>query len=161
MKIALVILIMMLSFLFGNSVADKYKNQYQFSVYLKNFATYFKSNLIMFKTDVVKIIDDYLMVEKNQQVKFNDIFIKENYIYKINETAINNYIIEKEDAFTIYTFLSFLGKNHYEFEDEKVNSFLNFLEIKQKDYLKNIKEKGVLSQKIILSIGLIISILIW
>ena len=70
-------------------------------------------------------------------------------------------ISKEEDALTIYTFLSSLGQNNYEFEDEKINSFLAFLEVKIAEYFTNIKVKGVLTEKIMLAVGLIISILVW
>lgn len=175
MKIALVILIMLASYLIGQSIKDRVKNEYDFIVYLKNFTIFLKSNFSMFKVDIVQIIDDFILLQDNDinggnsiykascnsYKEFNKIFCKENGVYKIIKSEIEKNNNINEDSFVIFNYLESLGSNSYEFEENKINSFLIFLETKQKEYFDNIKTKGVLSQKVIISIGLIVSILIW
>jgi hypothetical protein len=160
MKVASIIMIMSSSFLIGNNVKKKVKNEYKFLLYLKNFVIYLRSNFNMFKSNLVTILNEYIALQENNN-DFNLIFDKRDEIYIINKEAIYSNISKEEDALTIYTFLSSLGQNNYEFEDEKINSFLAFLEVKIAEYFTNIKVKGVLTEKIMLAVGLIISILVW
>ena len=161
MKILLVVFIMLSSFLIGSGVKQKIKNEYSFLVYLKNFVVFLKSNFNMFKVDIVSIIDEYIKFQDDKNGKYNAIFQKNNEIYIINYRAVCDNNSNEEDKHTIYTFLNAMGKSNYEFEDEKINSFLYFLQNKMKEYCDNIKEKGVLTEKIMLAVGLIISILVW
>ena len=115
----------------------------------------------MFKADIVQIIDEFTLFQDENNKKFNKIFQKENGVYEIIRAEIENNNSNEQDSFMIFSFLDSIGSNGYEFEEDKINVFLNFLEMKQKEYFEYIKTKGVLSQKVIMSVGLIISILIW
>ena len=61
----------------------------------------------------------------------------------------------------MFSFLSTVGNNDYEYENNKINSFIIYLNEREKVYLDNIKLKGELTLKILISIGLVVSILVW
>lgn len=161
MKILLILIIMIISFLVGYSYKKRIQNELDFLKYMKNFAEYLKSNINLFKNDVVEIIDEFKISCNSKILKFNQIFIKNEYIYHFSLENIENYLSEKETSFIIFNFLKSIGTNEYEFEGERINSFIFYIDSKISDYVKKVKEEGDLFFKIALSIGAIISILVW
>lgn len=161
MKILLVILIMLLFFIFGYMYKQEIKSQYDFIVYLKNYSNFLSSNISLFKNNFVKITDDFLNLNSQKNAKFNKIFAKNGEIYSISQKNIDFFLKIEQDRQVVFSFLSTVGNNDYEYENNKINSFIIYLNEREKVYLDNIKLKGELTLKILISIGLVVSILVW
>mgnify|MGYP002522047267 CR=1 FL=1 len=161
MKILLVILIMLLFFIFGYMYKQEVKSQYDFMVYLKNYSNFLSSNISLFKNNLVKITDDFLNLNSQKNAKFNKIFVKNGEIYSISQKNIDFFLKNEQDRQVVFSFLSTVGNNDYEYENNKINSFIIYLNEREKVYLDNIKLKGELTLKILISIGLVVSILVW
>lgn len=119
------------------------------------------SNIILFKNNVVEIIDNYIIMQNNKNAKFNKLFLKNNNLYSYNEEFLYSILLDKSEANIIFQYLQQIGKNEYEFERKKNESISEILKIKINESFENINKKGDLYLKILLSIGAIISILIW
>lgn len=161
MKILLVILIMLLFFIFGYMYKQEVKSQYDFMVYLKNYSNFLSSNISLFKNNLVKITDDFLNLNSQKNAKFNKIFVKIGEIYSISQKNVDFFLKNEQDRQVVFSFLSTIGNNDYEYENNKINSFIIYLNEREKVYLDNIKFKGELTLKILISIGLVVSILVW
>ena len=161
MKILLVILIMLLFFIFGYMYKQNIKSQYDFMVYLKNYSNFLSSNISLFKNNFVKITDDFLNLNSQKNAKFNKIFVKNGEIYSISQKNIDFFLKNEQDRQVVFSFLSTVGNNDYEYENNKINSFIIYLNEREKVYMDNIKLKGELTLKILISIGLVVSILVW
>lgn len=161
MKIVIVILIIILFWIIGFYIKYKYKSEYSFLIYLKNFYQYYISNVTLFKNNIVEVINNYIITHKNKNAKYNNIFIKNGNIYGFNIEILKYYILKKTDIDIIYNSLNNLGKSDYYFEKECIKECLLFLDKKLNESELNLKNKGELYFKLLLSIGVILAIIIW
>lgn len=161
MKILAVVLIIILFGCIGYFYRNKLINKHLFLKYISSFYEYYLSNVILFQNSLVEIIDNYIIMHKNKNANYNKLFLKNNNIYVYNREFLESEINNKEETNIIYTYLSGLGKNNFELEKDKIISVKNYLDEKVKKVETEIKTKGELYFKIMLSIGAIISILIW
>ena len=161
MKILIVVCVMLICFFIGIGYKKKYQEKYNFLIYLKNFATFLKSNLNLFKVNLVEIIDNFTKLQVDKNIKFNDIFIKNNEVYEFSKENLDLVKLNIEDSNIIFTFLSSIGKNEYFFEEEKINNFITFLDKKTEEYSSFVRTKGDLTLKLAIAIGCVISIIIW
>ena len=88
MKLVLVLIIMSVSFFIGQVYKKKLKSEYDFLIYLKNFSEFLKSNINLFKNNLVEIIDSYILLDENKNAKFMQIFQKKGEIYEISQENI-------------------------------------------------------------------------
>lgn len=161
MKILLILSILTMFFLIGYFYKQKVKNNYQFLVYLKNYVLFLKSNISLYKVNMVKITDDFLKLQNEKNAKYNKIFVKNGEIYSVLPENVEYFVQNKEDSLIINSFFEKLGKNDYEYENHKIDKFLIYLDERQKIYFSDIKIKGDLTLKILIAVGLVISILVW
>ena len=160
MKIVSVILILSSGFFVGYNYKHNMIKQTDFFIELKNFVGYFKSNLNLFKTNVIEIFDNYI-IKKKKSANISNYFIKNAEIYQINEEKLNKIIKNKQECFIICNFFKTIGTNEYEFEIQKIISFEKYLDEKISEYSLYAKNKGELFFKIALSVSAVIAILIW
>ena len=90
-----------------------------------------------------------------------EIFRKNGEIYVIDEEKVKKYVGSAEEKTVICGFLNGIGTNEYGYETEKFKNFSNYLEEKKRTSLSEIKLKADLLFKVALSVGGVISILIW
>lgn len=161
MKLILIFMLMLISFFVGYLYKNKIQNELNFLFFIKNFSEYLKSSINLFKNNIVEIIDEFKILENQKNAKYNKIFIKNTQIYEFSLKNIENLISDTQISFTIFNFLNSLGTNEYDYEGEKINSFILYISTKILDYEKMVKEKGELFFKVALSVGAVISILVW
>ena len=161
MKSFSIIFIMTVSFFVGYLYKNRINNELNFLIYMKNFAEYLKSNINLFKNNIVQIIDEFLLINHTKNAKFNQIFEKNTEIYQFSKKNIEKMISNNQISFLVFNFLNTLGTNDYEFEGEKINDFINTLNTYIVSFTQMKKEKGELFFKLSLSVGAIISILVW
>lgn len=161
MKITVVLIIITISFYVGYSYKQKQQVKYELLLYIKNYATFLKSNINLFKVNLVQIIEDYISLQNEKNAKFNSIFVKNSEIYCISRENIEKFGLNNQDNLIIFNFLNSIGKNSYEFEDDKINDCIAYLDKKIEEYSSYVKTKGELTLKIALAIGCVISIIIW
>ena len=161
MKIVLIVSVIITSGLIGIKIKNKYKDEYLFFKFLKEFHQYIVSNITLFKNNIVEIIDNYIIMHKNKNAKYMNLFLKNSNIYVFNEEIFKKYIKNEEDSFVILEYLNNLGKGEYLFEKEKINNFSVYLDKKIEDSSFELKNKGELYFKLLLAIGAIVAIIIW
>ena len=161
MKIVIVLAIIIVFGLVGYAYKNKLRKEYLFLKYLQDFVIYFNSNIVLFKNNSVEIINNYIIMHKNKNAIFNNLFLKNDNLIKINSKILNIYITNKEILNTIENYLNSIGLNCFEFEEEKSERFIKFINDKIKESYENIKIKGDLFLKIMLAVGAVVAILIW
>lgn len=161
MKILFIILIIIIFGIVGIAYKRKLELEYQFLKYVNDFNNYFSSNIILFKNNIVNIIDSYIIMQKNKNAKFSNLFLKNGYIYQFDEKILKYYIFSNDTKEVIKLYLNNLGKNEYYFEKEKINEFNVFIKQKIEQSYDNFKGKGDLYFKLLLAIGAVIGILLW
>ena len=161
MKLIIIILVIVIFGLIGNLIKQRYENECLFLRYIEDFVNYYYSNIALFKNNTVEIINNYIIMQENKNANYNNLFLKNGNLYSINDKILSKYILFSEDVLIIKQFLTAVGNNEYEYEIEKIKVFLNFLKRKKEESLLNLKNKGVLYFKIMLSIGAVLAILIW
>ncbi len=161
MKIFVCLIILFVFAAIGYSFKWKAKREQNFFDFLKDFTNYFVANINLFKNNVVAIIDNYNIMHKNKNAKYNDIFQKNGNIYQIEQKNISKYIKDESFQKIIYEFLKNMGSNEFEYEKKKADDFLKFLDEKLL-LLKNEKmKKSDLNFKLFLAIGAVVCIIIW
>lgn len=161
MKLIIIILVIVIFGLIGNLIKQRYENECLFLRYIEDFVNYYYSNIALFKNNTVEIINNYIIMQENKNANYNNLFLKNGNLYSINDKILSKYILFSGDVLIIKQFLTGIGNNEYEYEIEKIKVFLNFLKRKKEESLLNLKNKGVLYFKIMLSIGAVLAILIW
>ena len=161
MKIILIISMITTSGLIGINIKNKYQNEYLFYKFLKDFHQYVVSNITLFKNNIVEIIDNYIIMHKNKNAKYINLFLKNSNIYTYNKEFLNKYITNSENSFIILEYLNNLGKGEYLFEKEKIDNFSVLLDKRIEDSSYELKNKGELYFKLLLAIGSIVAIIIW
>lgn len=137
------------------------KSKLQFYLYLKNFSLFLRTNISLFKNNVVQIIDEFILTSKEKNAKYLQIFRKNGEIYSFDRNFVLKYSDTNEDGETILHFLSEMGKQEYDFERTKIDEFLCFLDAKIETIKTNLTASGNLAFKLMLSVGAVISIIIW
>lgn len=161
MKILLCIIIIFSCGVIGYYYKQKYVVRFELICYIKEFLSYYNSNLCLFKINAIDIIDSFKSKCSNKYLKFNKVFYKNNNIYHINSSELERFIRDENLTNILNNFLINIGKNEYEFEREKNTKIDEFLELKLRSAESDIKQKGMLYFKIALSIGAVLAILIW
>ena len=161
MKILKVILIVGITWWIGYNKKHKYIKQKKILEDLIEFISYYRNNISLFKENILKIINDFNIMQKNKNANYIELFIENNGIYSINRQLLNNCIYDAKIFNIIENCCSGLGKSEYDYEQEKLNIFQNILlsELKNTDY--DLKQKGDLFLKIMISVGITISIIVW
>lgn len=161
MKIVLCLFILVVCAGIGYALKWKVKKEQEFLEYLKDFANYLLANISLFKNNVVAIIDNYNITQKNKNAKFNEIFQKTSNFYQIENKNIAKHVSNESNQKIISEFLKNVGNNEYDYEKRKIEDFLKFLDEKLL-ILKNEKiKKSDLNFKLFLAVGAIICIIIW
>lgn len=158
MKVIFVTSIMVCSFLIGYSYKYKLKEKLNLYFYLRDFFKNIKSNINLFKCNIIEIIDNYIL---NKNAKYNEIFIKNEQIYKISSKNLKKYLMNEQEILILEKFFNDIGSNDYEYELKKFNDFEKYLDDKIIESEKIVKNKGELFFKIALSVGAVFAILIW
>ena len=161
MKIFLIVGIIICFGMIGYLYKLKLKQEILFLNYVYDFEQYYASNITLFKNNVVEIIDNYIIMQKNKNANNCNLFIKTNNIYSINKDIIKKYIQTKEIQEIVLLYFENLGKVEYYDEKEKNEKIEKYLKEKIKICSENCNNKGTLYFKILLSIGVIVAILLW
>lgn len=161
MKILFVIFIIIIFGIFGILYKRKLELEYLFLKYIQSFNNYFSSNVVLFKNNIVDIIDNYKIMQKNKNANFDNLFLKNGNIYEFDEKILKCYISNNDTVQVIKLYLESIGKNEYYFEKEKLNEFNIFIKQKIEQSYNNLKNKGDLYFKLLLAVGAVIGILLW
>ncbi len=161
MKILICLIVLILCAGVGYALKWKAKKEQDFLEYLKDFTNYFLANISLFKNNVVAIIDNYNITQKNKNAKFSEIFEKTSNFYQIESKNVARYISDEANKNVICEFLKNVGSNEYDYERKKAEDFMKFLDEKIQ-YTKSEKiKKSDLNFKLFLAVGAVICIIIW
>ena len=161
MKIVLVISINLFFALVGYYYKNKIKKEIDVLEFLKDFISFYETNLVLYKNDIHEIFNNYKITQKNKNAKQLNIFENNDNYLKINEENLKEYVSNEYTNGLIIKYFSSIGMSDYLFEKEKLLNFKNVLSNKIIVLEKELKEKGGLFFKIMLAIGMVLSILIW
>lgn len=161
MKILLCIVLYGTVASFGLIYKRKLKNEYDLLAYLLDFEKYLSSNIVLFKNNIVEIIDKYKIMQKEKSAKYNELFIKNNSKVEFDKKILDKYISNTSTKEIIENYLSSIGKSDYEFENEKNKKFEEYIHAATENALKKVNEKGSLYLKLSLAAGAVLCILVW
>ena len=145
----------------GYLYKKRLKTSLELMVYIDDFIKFLNSNITLFKNNIVEIINNYKIMQKNKNANYDKIFEKSGEIYTINQDFINKIIINKDTSAIIFNYLNSIGNNEYEYEKEKLESFEKYLSNEICRANETYEKKGGLFFKLSLAIGCVISIIIW
>ena len=161
MKIIVSLFIMLFFGGIGYYFKLRQKREVEFFNYLYDYANFCKSNISLFKNNMVNITENYIITQKNKNANYNNIFEKSGLIYQISRNSVEKYIEDKKECEIVYNFLNGIGGNDYEFERKRIDYFLNYVnDKKNNDFEKRLKDAD-LKFKIFLAIGAVVCIVIW
>jgi hypothetical protein len=100
-------------------------------------------------------------MQNNKNAKYVNLFLKNNNLTQINIKNIRNNILCKDLKFIIESYFLNLGKENIDGENKKAELVINILNEKIHKSNEEIKLKGDLSFKIILSLGIVLVIILW
>lgn len=161
MRIYILVLIVIIFGLLGFEIKRKYVEQKQMLLFLKTFIEYLKLNITLYKSDISEIINNYIIMQNNKNAKYVNLFLKNNNLTQINIKNIKNNILCKDLKFIVESYFFNLGKENIDGENKKAELVINILNEKINKSNEEIKLKGDLSFKIILSLGIVLVIILW
>ena len=161
MRILLCFFIMIFFGMIGYRFKLKQRREIEFYNYLNEFTMFCKSNISLFKNNMVNIIDSYIITQENKNANYNKLFVKNGSIYQISRNIIDKYIANEKDAEIVFSFLNGLGGNDYEFEQKRIDDFRNCVLIKKEKEFDNLLKNADLKFKVVLAIGAVVCIVIW
>lgn len=161
MKICLLVFVVLLFGMLGFVLKSKYIKKCDMLKFVYEFENYYSSNLSLFKNNVVEIIDNYIIMQKNKNENFCKIFRKNHNIYSIDEDFLKKYISDANITQTLKSFLQDIGKNEYDYEKEKNKNIREYLKQQIEIAESDINKKGSLLLKLLLSVGAVVAILLW
>lgn len=129
--------------------------------FLNSYIEHIENNVMLYKTNIIDITNNYIIMQKNINANYIQIFKKSASIMQINEEILNKYIKDVECKNVIIDYFKTIGSNEYDFEIQKIKNLKTYLLnqiTKAKDELKN---KGGLYFKIALAIGAVVAICVW
>lgn len=154
-------LIISLFGIIGYEVKRKYIEQQKALQALIEFINYLHVNIKVYKNNLCEIIDNYLIMQKNKNAKYVNIFIKNNNIIQINEKLLNNYIFNADVRYNIISYFKEFGRSELSDECVKSKHIINLLESEVVKTREEIKSKGDLYFKCILAFGVVLVIVLW
>lgn len=152
---------MVSSFLIGYSYKQRFVKEGELLLLIKDYLNYLKTNIVIFKNNIIDINNQYIIMHKNKNANNTKIYLKNNNYIIFNIEKIKNIITNNDVQDVVVNYLEMLGRCEYELERERLNLFLNYIDDELKNNKNNQKEKGNLYFKISLSIGMVLSILVW
>ena len=145
----------------GYLVKQKFKNQRNCLEQIKNFLDYFKANMSVLKSDVVEIINDYKFIQNNKNAKEFHLFQNNENLVEFNSKLLERYIYDENLSSVLAKYFDDFGMRTHEFEREKLDDFLPFIDLCIQNTNEEIKSKGDLWFKILIAVGLVLAIVLW
>ncbi len=161
MRLYIFFLIIFLFGLIGFEIKKRYIEQKNTLIFLKSFIEYLKINISLYKSNIQEIINNYIIMQNNKNAKYTNLFLKNNNLNAINIKNIKSNIYNKDLKIILETYFLNLGKENIDGEMKKSESILKVLDDMILKTNEEIKLKGDLYFKILLSIGLVLVIILW
>ena len=161
MKILFCLIIIFAFGITGYLYKQRYILRLKFANYLLSFVEYYDSNLSLFKTNMIEIINVFIIMQKNKSEKYIKLFQKNGQVFEINEEILKNNLNNESVLYHTKSYLNSIGKNEYDYEKEKNKNFKEYIKQQIAIFEDEIEKKGSLGFKIMLAIGAVVAILIW
>lgn len=160
MKIFSVVIIVGMCGVVGYNYKSSITKKLELLKLLRKYTEFVESNLTLFKTDLLKINNKFIIMQKNKNAECLQNILN-NTTLKSNNTYFYKVIKDKDVCEIIISFMSELGKGEYDFEIEKINRFLLFLNKQITKCEDDVKNKGDLFFKLSLAVGAVLGVCIW
>ena len=161
MRVYIFFLIIFLFGLIGFEIKKRYIDQKNTLLFLKSFIEYIKMNISLYRLNIQEIINNYIIIQNNKNAKYVNLFPKNNNFNAINMKNIKNNILNKDLKLLIETYFFNLGKEDSCGEIKKAEQILMILDKMISKTNEEVKLKGDLYFKILLSIGIVMVIVLW
>jgi len=161
MKYILIIVLVVLFGYFGYSKKQKIIIQYKFINFLKDYISFYDSNISVFKNDLIKINQDYIIMQNNKSAIKEFIIIKNANKYEFDIDYLENTLLYSSEKMLLKKYFQTIGKSEYNDEKLKNKEIIIILNELSKKIEIDIKQKGDLGFKLMLAIGAVISIILW
>lgn len=161
MKFFVLITIFILICLVGYFFKEKYKRQKLLLEKIDEFLIFYKSKIVVSKSNVIDVINEYKIMQNNKNANLQNIFENNDNLYKFNEIFAKRYIFDENLIKLITAYFENIGSGNQEFELEKVNGILEIIKEQLEKTTKEIQTKGEVGFKLFIAIGLVVLILLW
>lgn len=163
MKYLVIVFIVLLSGGVGKIISDKYKNRVKCYKNLIKFADFLKLNIYSLNENIVEIIDKFILINEEFKSDFEEIkemIIKNN--LSSQKLKLLSIFKELNDAemLDVFNFFNLLGKNNFDLQISLIENYLHIFNLKLGECEVDMKQKGNISYKISLCVGVMISIII-
>jgi len=125
------------------------------------YITFYDSNLSVFKTNLFEINSKYIIMQNNKNANNISFITKNAGLFEYNYNFLKKSLSNLMELNLIIRYFENIGKLDYDTEKEKSNEILRVLSTTKQKLNDEIKSKGDLYFKLLLSIGAVIAIVIW
>lgn len=161
MRVYVYFLIIIIFGLIGYEIKRKYIEQKNILLFFKSFIEYLKLNITIYKSNVDEIINNYKIMQNNKNAKYVNLFLKNDNLKANIIKNINNYFSDKDIKILIETYFFNLGKEDIDGESKKAEVILKAINDSLAKINKEIKTKGDLYFKLMLTLGVVMVVLLW
>ena len=145
----------------GYLFKQKYKNQKIFLEEIKDFLEYFKANMSVLDSNVIEIINSYKIIQNNKNAKDFNLFQNNENLVEFSAKTLEKHIYNEKIIQILKNYFEDFGSKTHEFELEKLNNILSFLDGFIQKTEDEIKSKGDILFKILIAVGLVFAIVLW
>lgn len=163
MKYLLIVLLVCSSGYIGKLFSDKYKKRVKIYSTLIKFAEFLKLNIYSLQENIVIIFDKF--ISQNQSIG-ND-FDKIKQIVINNKTSVYDFRkiklfneLKSGEIEDVKDFFNLLGKNNLDLQISLIDNYLHIFKLKLEECNIDQKQKGNISYKLSLSLGVMIAIMV-
>lgn len=157
-----ILVVVILMFVFSVA-AYKYKNKFRLKIKLAeeiiSYVEFYETNISFYKENLYKINSRFNIMQENKNAK-NICLQLNNNIYLLNNKILFK-TFDSGCCDIINKYFSEIGQSDYCYEKDKSDNILKFLTKLKNEAKEDLKTKGEMWFKIILMIGVLISIIIW
>lgn len=161
MKYILMIIIVFSFGLIGFHKKQKIKNKNKLIQLMIDYVNFYDANLSVFKNDLFEINNTFIITQKNKSANTSDLIIKNDNLFKINNELLQRYFRKDNELAVLLGYFQTIGKSEYNEEKTKNIEIKNVFDKMLKRTTEEIKTKGEMTVKLLLSVGAVIAILLW
>ncbi len=130
-------------------------------VFIKEYVQFYNANLLVFKNDLEKINNEYIIMQNNKTANNINFSLKNHKIEQFEQEFIKSELKKLNENTLIFNYFESIGAGEYEDELNKNEAILKVLNHLENQLTVDIKQKGELGLKLMLAIGAVVAVVIW